>query len=79
MLAATDYACACVKLKVDVSAHGTGAAFLQGIDDLVCYCSKKAIINLINYSTNEKEISELLIALQHFELSVDFHPRCRLH
>ena len=61
------------KLAVDASDVGAGAVLLQDKDDLehpVCYYSKKFNKYQRGYSTIEKELFALILALQHFEAYV---------
>lgn len=66
------------KLKVDASAFGVGALFLQGyergIDHPICYFSKMFEKHQLHYSTIEKEALALLLALQHFEVYLGSSP-----
>ena len=60
------------KLAVDASDVGAGGVLLQeddnGVDDPVCYFSKKFNKHQKNYSTVEKEFLSLILARQHFEV-----------
>lgn len=60
------------KLAVDASGVGAGAVLLQdsdqGIEMPVCYFSKKFNQAQKNYSTIEKELLALILALQHFSV-----------
>ena len=59
------------KLAVDASDVGAGSVLFQeddnGVDNPVCYYSKKFNKHQRNYSTVEKECLSLVLALQHFE------------
>lgn len=59
-------------LAIDASDAGVGAVVQQrGADDIehpVCYFSKKFSPMQRNYSTIEKEILALVLAIQHFEV-----------
>lgn len=65
------------KLEVDTSAFGAGAVLLQvdanGIPHPVCLISTKFKKHQLNYSTIEKEILTMLLALQHFEVYVGYY------
>ena len=60
------------KLAVDASDVGAGSVMLQegdnGVDNLICYFSKKLNKHQRNYSTIEKECLYLILALQYFEV-----------
>ena len=64
------------KLAVDESDAVAGAVLLQegsdGIDQTICYFSRKFNKNQINYSIVEKECLALILALQYFEVYVAF-------
>lgn len=57
------------RLPVDDCDIGAGAALIQeddnGIDQPVCYFSKKFNSSQKNYSVIEKELLSLILALQH--------------
>lgn len=63
------------KLEVHARAVGAGAVLFQdgdhGLTHSVCFFSKKFKQHQLNYSTIEKEMLALLLALQHFEVYVD--------
>lgn len=73
VLAAPRYECS-LKLDVDASMTGAGAVLLQddenGVERPVGYFSKKFLKHQLNYSTIEKEVLALLMALQHFEVYI---------
>ena len=62
------------KLQVDASDIGCGSVLLQesdeGIDQPVCYFSKKFNKHQRNYSTVEKECLALILSLRHFDVYV---------
>ena len=61
------------KLAVDASDLGAGSVLFQTInnqDHPVSYFSKKFDKHQVNYSTIEKELLSLLLALQHFDVYV---------
>ena len=62
----------CFKLAVDASDLGIGAVLLQednnGIDNPVCYFSKKFNKHQKNYFTIEKECLTFILAIQQFEV-----------
>ena len=69
-----------LKLQVDASDQGVGAVLLQEssqkVDHPISYFSQKFNKHQRGYSTCEKEILALILALQHFEfyLSSAMHP-----
>ncbi len=71
VLMAPDFA---QNFKVDASALGTGAVFIQGdfngIEHPISYYSRKFNKHQFNYSTIEIEALALLLALQHFKVYV---------
>ena len=65
------------KLAIDASDLGIGAVLVQtidGIDHPVSYFSKKLDKCQVNYSTIEKELLAILLALQHFDIYVSGNP-----
>ena len=68
------------KIQVDASDIGCGSVLLQenaeGIDQPVCYFSKKFNKHQRNYSTVEKECLALILSLKHFDVYVNSpaHP-----
>lgn len=63
------------KLAVDASDVGAGAVLLQddddGVEDPLCYFSKKFDVHQQHYSTIEKEcFKALILALKHYEVYV---------
>ena len=62
------------KLAVDASDAAVSAVLLQessdGIDHPICYFSRKLSKAQKNYSTIEKELLGLILALQHFHIYV---------
>ena len=62
------------KLAVDASDFGAGAVLIQsdedGIDHPICYYSKKFDCHQVKYSTIEKELLALILALSHFEVYI---------
>jgi hypothetical protein len=66
------------KLAVDASDVGAGAVLLQegddGVDHPVCYFSKKFEKHQKNYSTIEKECLALVLALNHFDVYLNWSP-----
>ena len=71
MLAAPNYVHP-FKLKVDAGTLGAGTVFLQedecGVDDPICYFSRKFKKHHLHFSTIEKEALALLLALLHFKV-----------
>ena len=63
------------KLAVDACDLGAGAVLLQeeddGVEHPVCYFSKKFDCHQRNYSTIEKELLALVLALQHFDVYIN--------
>ena len=61
-----------IKLAVNASDDDAGCVLLQdddsGVDQPVCYFSKKFNKHQNNYSTVEKECLSLILALQDFEV-----------
>jgi len=62
-------------IAVDASDDAAGAVLLQAgdCDDIehpICYFSKKFNVHQKNYSTIEKELLALILALQHFEVYI---------
>ena len=59
-------------LMTEVSDIGAGAVLMQqddkGIEHPICYFSRKYDMHQKNYSTIEKEVLALLLALQHFDV-----------
>ena len=74
------------RLNIDASDIGAGAVLLQedpqGVENPVCYYSKKFNKHQRNYSTVEKETLALLLALQHFEVYLHgsryLHDICKM-
>ena len=63
------------KLAVDASDYGAGAVLMQcnddGIELPVCYYSKKFDVHQARYSTIEKELLAIILALSHFEVYIN--------
>ena len=66
------------KIAVDASDIGVGAVLIQDINGKehpISYFSKKLDKSQVNYSTIEKELLALVLALKHFEVYVSgLHP-----
>ena len=65
------------KLMIDASDLGVGAVLLQdndGLEKPIAYFSKKLNESQAKYSTIEKELLALILALKHFEIYISAGP-----